>query len=370
MLNENAQTDIVEKSLLVFEKYTRSNATRKMYRYLFVRFLNWTKINDVDGILQLKESYLQQLVEDYILYMRKQILPNSFQPIVASLELFFSMNDKTLNWKKIRKMIPSPVKKSGYNAWQTKDIEKMLQLTTSLRNKALLHFLASTACRIGAISELKIKHLSDMPDNCKSVLFYEGTNEEYDGFLTPEASQIINEYLNKRRKDGEYLNDESPLFRASYQVGVQKAKPLSLNSITQILHRLVKQIDTRKRIGNRFNVMMAHGFRKRFATIIKLDNKISWSVGERLLGHKTYLEREYFRPVKNELFTEFKKIMPDLIIDQSEKLRVEAHLKDEQMRRIESQKDGLIQQLQEQIKENEKTKTSVQKILNHLKLAC
>jgi hypothetical protein len=114
--------------------------------------------------------------------------------------------------------------------------------------------------------------------------------------------------------------------------------------------------------------MMIHGFRKRFATIIKLDNKISWAVGERLLGHKTYLDQEYFRPTKENLFKEFKKVIPDLTIDQSTKLRMETQNKDEQMRAIESQKDSLVKQLEEQLGENQKTKANVQMILSHLKL--
>ena len=358
----------MKNSLSVFDKYIKSDATRKMYIYLFKRFAKWTKVEDTDGLLQLKESDLQELVEDYMMYMRKRILPNSFQPIVASLELFFSMNDKTINWKKIRKMIPAFVKKSGRSAWQTEDIQKMLESTTSKKNKALIHLLASTACRVGAIPELRLKHISNMPDGCKAVLIYEGSNEEYDTFLTPEASRVLDEYLDERRKDGEYLDDNSPLFRASYQVGVQKVKPLSLSSITQILTRLGKNLDTRKKTGNRFNVMLIHGFRKRFATIVKLDNRITWSVGERLIGHKVYLDPEYFVATRENLFKEFKKIMYDLIIDQSARLRIEARIKEEQVKKIESQKDELIQKLQEQIVENEKTRMNVQKILCHLKL--
>jgi integrase/recombinase XerD len=310
------------KSLLVFEKYVKSQATKQMYQYQFNRFLKWTKINDADGLLQLKESYLQNMVEEYILFLRNTISPNSFHTVIASLDLFFSMNDKNLNWKRIRKMIPASVKKSGYAAWQTEDIQTMLKNTTSLRNKTLVHFLASTGCRVGAIPDLKIKHLSEMSDNCQAILFYEGSNEEYYGFLTPEASKILQEYLEERRKDGENLDDNSPLFRESYQTGVQKVKSISLGAISQILHRLVKKTRTRKRVGRRFNIMILHGFRKRFGTIIKLDNKIGWAVSERLLGHQSYLDPEYFVPTKDKLFNEFKKVIPDLTIGDSERQRI------------------------------------------------
>jgi integrase len=309
----NVHAAVMNNSLMVFEKYLKSTATKKMYRYLFMRFLKWSAIKDADELLQLKESHLQSIVEDYILYMRNRISPNSFQPVIAALELFFSMNDKILNWKKIHRMIPTFVKKSGNSAWQTNDIQKMLDGTASARIKALIHFLSSTGCRVGAVSDLKIKDLSDMPDGCKAVVFYEGTNEEYFGFLIQEANNALGKYLDERRRDGEYLDDQSPIFRSSYQVGVEKARPLSSSSIHLIMHRIVKKIDTRKRVGRRFDIMLLHGFRKRFATSIKLDKTISYSVGERLLGHKAYLDPEYFAPTKENLFQEFRKVMLNLL---------------------------------------------------------
>ena len=114
--------------------------------------------------------------------------------------------------------------------------------------------------------------------------------------------------------------------------------------------------------------MLLHGFRKRFATAIKLDKTISFSVGERLLGHKAYLDPEYFAPTKENLFQEFRKVMSNLIIDQATKLRIEAQIKDEQLKEIKSQKDVVIQQLQGYMIENERTRMNVQKILSHLKL--
>lgn len=65
----------------------------------------------------------------------------------APLELFFSMNDRVLNFKKIRKMFPAKIKMSGFNAWTTSDIQKFLETTTNKRNKAIIHFLASTGTR-------------------------------------------------------------------------------------------------------------------------------------------------------------------------------------------------------------------------------
>jgi len=47
--------------------------------------------------------------------------------IFNPLELFFTMNEKTLEWKKIRKMLPAKVKRSGYAAWSNQDANKILK---------------------------------------------------------------------------------------------------------------------------------------------------------------------------------------------------------------------------------------------------
>lgn len=190
------------------------------------------------------------------------------------------------------------------------------------RSRALILFLASTGARIGVVDDLKLKHIIEMLSGCKGVLFYEGTNEEYWGFLTPESSNALNEYLEERRKDGETIDQTSPLFRSDYRLGKLPAKPLSIYGAKGVIRRLVSNEVDRIKTGKRYDKQADHGFRKRFATIIKMDKKISWAVGEKLLGHKTYLDAEYFSPTKENLFAEFQKVIPDLTIDGSERDKV------------------------------------------------
>lgn len=121
----------MEKSLVVFEKFVRSEATREKYLYHFNIFLKWAQKNvekllTADGFLQLKDEKLQEILEDYMMYLRRRLSPNSMPGIIAALELFFSMNDKNLNFKKVRRMVPAPIKKSGHTAWTTNDIRKIL----------------------------------------------------------------------------------------------------------------------------------------------------------------------------------------------------------------------------------------------------
>lgn len=339
----------MEKSLLVYEKFVRSEATRKIYVYYFNTFLKWAQksmdLVTADGLLQLKDEKLQEIVEDYLMHLRRRLSPNSLPAIIAALEIFFSMNDKNLNFKKIRRMVPAIVKKSGNAAWTTSDIQKMLQNTVSRRDRAFVHILASTGCRIGTLQDLKIKHLSNMSDNCKSVLFYEGTNEEYLGFLTSEASNVVEEYLEERRKDGEKIEQNSPVLRSSYQLGMQKVKPMSTASAKMIANRLANSI-ARNKQGTRYAVMAAHGFRKRFNTILKNNKEGNLALKEKLMGHKGVfvLDGSYHNPDVTTLFEEFKLHIANLTISDSDRNKLKiAHLEAEL-----SEKEKLNDEIQRQ----------------------
>ena len=186
---------MVERSLLLFESGVKSQKTLQNYKDHLNRFLKFSKINDYDSLASMPSNQLQTLLEDYVMYLKKIVSPNSVRSMIAGVKHFFVMNRVLLNWEILQKMYPEMVKRQGFKAWQTSDIKKMLDSTTALRNKAIIHFLASTGCRVGAVENLKMKHLEDVGDDCKGVLLYEGSKEEYWSFLTPEASQALDSYF-------------------------------------------------------------------------------------------------------------------------------------------------------------------------------
>ena len=114
-------------------------------------------------------------------------------------------------------------------------------------------------------------------ENCYAIMIYVGDKEEDYIFATPEASNMIDEYLEERKNNGEYLDGESPLFRSIYRLGIEKVKPCSEDALAHAMARLVSIID-RKKTGrtNRFDVAKNHGFRKFFATTIKDVEGISF----------------------------------------------------------------------------------------------
>ena len=103
----------MNRSLLIFEAACRSEYTKRTYKFYLNKFLEFAKIKDHDKLLTLKTGALQEKLEDYVLYLKNRVSPNSLQTMIAPLELFFSMNDRILNWKKIKKLFPATIKRTG-----------------------------------------------------------------------------------------------------------------------------------------------------------------------------------------------------------------------------------------------------------------
>ena len=73
-------------------------------------------------------------------------------------------------------------------------------------------------------------------------------------------------------------------------------------------------MDNRTWWGKRYEIQTHHGFRKRFNTILKLNNLINYNITEKLMGHKNGLDGVCFVPILDDLFTESKKAKNELEI--------------------------------------------------------
>ena len=93
--------------------------------------------------------------------------------------------------------------------------------------------------------------------------------------------------------------------------------------------------------------MATHGFRKRFATILKSNKEINLSISEKLLGHSTtvQLDNVYFKPTLDVMYEEYQKAIPELVLNESMKLKLELEKKNNELSSLES-KDHRIEQLE------------------------
>ena len=177
------QTITMQRSLLLFRKSVKSNATFKVYKQYLDHFMKRSGCpkEKYDELSRVNKDKIQERIEDYIMAETSDPTksPNSGAVRVFALKAFFEINDYELKWKKILRLLPKKVKRTGRRAYTTRDIQEMLSVAKNIRTRALILFLSSTGVRVGAIIELKMKHLKDMPLDCESFCIYEGSAEEY-----------------------------------------------------------------------------------------------------------------------------------------------------------------------------------------------
>jgi len=338
----------MQRSLRLFQNSVGSQETAKHYKWYLDRFIQFYKLRDYDSMLTIDQKQLQVMVEDYVMDLKNKVNPNSVPSYTYPILTFFDANDIELKSKKIKRLFPTEVKKAGRKAYTTDHIKKMLEHTPDLRNKCIVLFLASTGCRIGALSDLKISNLSNMPNDCKSVVIDEDSKDEYFTFLTPEVSEILQRYFSKRKSDGEYIDDNSPIFRRKYCLGIEKIRPMTTHAIQSVVLRSLKKagLRTEKKNG-RYEIPLDHGFRKRFTTILKSNKDIPVAYAERLAGHKVYiddrgnkiqLDGAYLTPELSSLFMEFTRVIPELMISDSERMRIENELRDKELEELRTDK--------------------------------
>ena len=107
--------------------------------------------------------------------------------------------------------------------------------------------------------------------------------------------------------------------------------------------RLCRKLKRKLASESRYEIMSAHGFRKRFDTVLKMRSDVNINLAERLLGHSRTikLDNNYFRPTLDQLFTEYLKGLPGLLIDEKYKLEQELKLQKQEIEKLRNQDERL-----------------------------
>jgi len=183
------------------------------------------------------------------------------------------MNDVVLNKKKINMFIGEPTLKTVDGGYTYEEIQKILNIS-DLRWKCIVLLMCSSGCRIGAITQLKLKNIEKI-ESCYKIVVYQGTNEQYYTFCTPECSSFIDSYLEYRTKNGEKLTQDSYLIRKQFNINDlnqirNKSRGISTGTLKIMLHTLLIKAGLRTvdhiNPHKRKEVARAHGFRKFFTT--------------------------------------------------------------------------------------------------------
>ena len=342
-------SEIKEPCLEIFLECIKSDSAKVSYQNCMRYFKDFTKLDTYQEIVDMEPKKLTQLVQSYVIHRKRNNNPNSCGFYYYPIQTFLEMNDVLLNFKKIRRLFPDKIKTVIERGWTTEEIQKMLDVCSNSKQRAIIHFENASGGRIGIFDGLKVKHLIEINDEdvgkCYGIIGYANEIEEYTTFLTPEATIALDDYFDKRRADHEDINDESPVFRAQYCIGsvqVKAATSKSLGSIPPYIQRNAGLRDPSTKKWNRFPIATNHGFRHRFDEVIKSVAGINVHLAEKMFAHTSRivpLDRIYNTPKIENSFNEYKKIIYLLTIDQTEVQKMMLLKKNEEISELQKEKD-------------------------------
>ena len=340
----------MQRSTILFLSAIKSKVTKKLYTNELEKFRKYYLIKNNDSLISIDSKKTQEMIEDYIFFLKNRNLSYaSIHNSTCSLKLFYSMNDIMCNWTKLNKMLPEKVKARGEKPYTTDQLRVILkQVSNSPLWTALVHFISASGAREGFSEELRIKDIENFKDGCKSVKVYADSKDEYYCFIHQEAVKALEEYFEYRTKKGEKLTPDSWVFTTA----LTPTKPMTTNLISSWFTRIVSRTNVYRGelINSRYDIQIVYGMRKRFNTILKSNSDVNSNIAEKLIGHSTSipLDNHYFKPTLEVIFEEYQKSIPDLIIDENMKLKLELEQKNEELSSI-AVKDRTIEKMQDTI---------------------
>ena len=204
-----------DESYFNFINSIKSEITKANYLFnlnLYMKFCKLTKMSDLLTI-----SDPQKQIIKYIMSLReRKMATGSISTMVNAIFHFYDMNDVVLNKKKINMFKGEFSRTVVDRPYTHEEIAKALNVA-DLRMKVAISLMASAGLRIGAIPQLRYRNLERI-DSIYKITVYEGSNEQYYTFCTPECAYFIDSYLEYRTKNGEKINNESYLIRDQFDI--------------------------------------------------------------------------------------------------------------------------------------------------------
>lgn len=293
-------------------------------------------------------------INEYIQFLkerveRQEITASRVHNLYKPVKLFLEENDVTLNWKKLARRLPPRARAANDRAPDVEEIVKILAYPDRRIKPACL-IMESSGCRIGTFDFLNWGHIEKIEKAgnllAARIKIYAGTNEEYSGFITPEAYRAVEEYMNYRKGEGEKISKDSPVIRDLIEKADRwgKARPqdvsrLKSSGVKRLIEDALRVMGIRGKLekGKRRHPFQAdHGFRKFFKSTCEKRMK-SLQV-EILLGHNVGLADNYYRPKESELLEEYLKAVPDLTM-----LEPKPHVSEEEFLNLKREFDSFKQ---------------------------
>jgi integrase len=340
------------KAYVNFISSLKSPITKKTYVFQLKNYLRSSSISfsTFDELLSRNPRIIEQSIIDILIDMRhrRQLSYSSQNGFLAAITHFFSINDISLNRKKIKKFMSEAENKYEYRSYTVEEISHLLEISDE-REKVIIFLLASTGMRVGAVHPLQLKDLKRWVIDEQGNYIYQfnvyssSSKFRYYTFCTPECAMAIDRYLELRKIFGEKLiktetgwePSNTYLIIRSFNKKYSYHNPIPItyrSSITRnILIPKLESINLRTRNTfsknsintvrqHRNNLHPCHSFRI-FAITQMQRAKIDKTIQALLVGHSTGLDKFYYKPQEAEILQEYLKGIDFLTINNENRLK-------------------------------------------------
>jgi site-specific recombinase XerD len=206
----------------------KSKATKTAYSFHISSFCKFYHTNP-DELVKVEPQDLKGMIIRYVLELKKkskntagkpkrgEISVNSVKMYLVGVQSFLDEHEISLPWNKIARYYPDEVT-NEYRSYTRQEISKLLSIA-DLRDRCIILLMASSGIRVGAIPALNIESLKKLDEGLGLLTVYgDSRKSRYVTLVTPECISTIDEYLQFREKQGEKLNEKSPLIRDKYAI--------------------------------------------------------------------------------------------------------------------------------------------------------
>jgi integrase len=350
----------------------RSKATKTAYSVHITLFCRFHHTNP-DELVRLKPEELKDMVIRYVLELRKkskntagkpkrgETSVNSIKMYLAGIKSFLDEREISLPWKKIARYYPEEVT-NDYRSYTRQEISKLLSIA-DLRDRCIILLMTSSGIRVGAIPTLTIESLKKLDEGLGLLTVYgDSKKSRYVTLVTPECMSTIDEYLEYRMKQGEKINDRSPLIRDKYAIYSKRINaPRSPRepAINAQIRHLIRKADLPFE-----EVQPDHAARKFFNTVL-VNSKVDGKFKELMMGHSVKLDEFYYdensEESRKQIMLEYMKAVDALTINDEFRLRREITSYEDKLKNV-PRVEQLQEQLASRIIEQDSIKKTVEKL--------
>lgn len=210
-------------------------------------------LGEYNKLLEMDSRITQANIIDYIAFLRKSKSSASVMMYLAAIRKFYMMNDISLNWDRIHSYQGEHEKVAEDRPYTHSEVQRMIS-HTSIRNRAIILTLWSSGMRVGAIPPLRLNDLEPIEKYSisKITVYAKSKRSSYRTYCSPECKVAIDQYLSWRRRWGDKLHEDEPLFRQDFNTSTPttkkqqgEIKPIKLSAVRWGINKLLRNTGIR-----------------------------------------------------------------------------------------------------------------------------